>query len=133
MRLKDLAPWIDTWADPNIYAGVPGQGETDAWYNLLLELELTDLQGMPYCGGTADIQKFFDQIQRTILYKAAELAGMPKQVLRAYSKFAEGLKAHNSIDGCIGIARTRKCSIPQGCPLSMMFVGLHMRPWLQQI
>ena len=116
-----------------MYAGVPGQGATDAWYNLLLELELTDLQGTPYCGGTAGIQKFFDQIQRAILYKAAEMAGMPKQVLRAYSKFAGGLKAHNRIDGCIRKAHTRKCGIPQGCPLSMMFVALHMRPWLQQM
>ena len=99
--------------------GIPGQGATDAWYNLLLELELVDLQGTAYCGGTADIQKFSDQIQRGIIYKSAELGGMPMHILGAYERMVENLKAH-----------TRSCAIPQGCPLSMMFVALHMRPWL---
>ena len=55
----------------------PAKGVIDAWFALPLELELKDLQGTPYCGGTADIQQIFDPIQRDIIYKAAELAGMP--------------------------------------------------------
>ena len=65
-----------------------------------------------------------------IIYKAAELAGMPQHILGAYTRFAEHLQAHNSINGNIGKAQTRKCGIPRGCPLSMMFVALHMRPWI---
>ena len=133
MRLSDMEQWIATWADPQMYAGISGQGAVDAWYNLLLELELTDLQGVPYCGGTADMQKFFDQIQRDILYRTAKIGGMPRHILRAYASMAESLQAHNSIDGCIGRPHTRRCGIPQGCPLSMMFVALHMRPWLKQM
>ena len=114
-----------------MYAGIRGQGTTDAWYNLLLELELDDLNGTPYCAGTADIQKFFDQIQRGIVYQAAEVGGMPKHILRAYSSMVEQLQAHNAIAGCIGKAHTRSCGVPQGCPLSMMFVALHTRPWLK--
>jgi hypothetical protein len=60
MRLRDLSQWIAEWALPDMYAGIPGQGATDAWYNLLLELEMDDLQGTPFCGGTANIQQFFD-------------------------------------------------------------------------
>jgi hypothetical protein len=55
---------------------------------------------------------------------------MPKHILRAYTSMVVQLEAHNSIDGCVGNANTRSCGIPQGCPLSMMFVALHMRPWL---
>ena len=55
---------------------------------------------------------------------------MPKHILQAYVSMVENLKAHNAIAGCIGEAHTRGCGIPQGCPLSMMFVALHMRPWL---
>ena len=40
MRLRDMEHWINTWALPGMYAGIPGQGATDAWYTLLLELEL---------------------------------------------------------------------------------------------
>ena len=64
------------------------------------------------------------------MYKAAELGGMPMHVLRVYMSMVEQLKAHNSIDGCVGKAHTMSCGIPQGCPLSMMLVALHMRPWL---
>lgn len=133
MRLKDLSEWISLWALPDMYAGIPGQGATDAWYNLLLELELDDLQGTSYCGGTAYIQKFFDQIQRGIVYKAAEEGGMPKHILNAYTSLVENLQAHNAIAGCIGKGHTRICGIPQGCPLSMMFVAFHMRPWLMEM
>ena len=55
---------------------------------------------------------------------------MPTRILKAYISMFENLKAHNAIAGCIGKAHTRSCGIPQGCPLSMMFVALHMRPWL---
>lgn len=34
--------------------------------------------------------------------------------------------------GGIGQPYRRQCSIPQGCPLSMMIVALIMRPWLQK-
>ena len=47
-----------------------------------------------------------------------------------YVSMIENLKAHNAIAGCIGKAHTRSCGIPQGCPLSMMLVAYHMRPWL---
>ena len=124
---------IVTWALPEMCAGIPGQGAIDAWFTLLIELELKDLQGIPYCGGTADIQKFFDQIQRDIIYKAAELGGMPRNILKAYASFAENLQAHNSINGCIGKAHTRRCGIAQGCPLSMMFVALHVGPWVVEM
>ncbi len=51
MRLRDMEQWISTWALPEMYAGIPGQGAIDAWFSLLLELELKEHQGTPYCGG----------------------------------------------------------------------------------
>ena len=32
--------------------------------------------------------------------------------------------------GGLGTPYTRRCGIPQGCPFSMMFVALLMRPWI---
>ena len=113
MWLKDLSERISLWALPDMYDGIPGQGATDVWYNLLLELELDDLQGTPFCGGIADIQKFFDQIQRGIVYRAVEEGGMPKHILNAYVNLVQNLQAHNSIAGCIGKGHTRIYGIPQ--------------------
>lgn len=60
MRLKDMEQWISTWAVPDMYASTTGQGATDAWYTLLVDFELKDLQGVPYCGGTVDIQNLIE-------------------------------------------------------------------------
>ena len=112
---------------------MPGQGATDAWYQALMDIEEMMLDGTAFCGGAADIHKFFDQIPRDLLYALAELAGMPKDILQAYKNFLENLKIYNGIGSSIGHKYTRRCGIPQGCPLSMTMVALLMRPWLSQM
>ena len=36
------------------------------------------------CGGTAEIQKFFDQIPREMVYELCQAAGMPARMLATY-------------------------------------------------
>jgi hypothetical protein len=88
------------------------------------------LNSIPFVGGTVDIAKCFDQILRLLLYALAKAAGMPTQILDAYRRFQEGLLVHNTIAGGVGTGFKRRCGIPQGCPLSMMFTALLMRPWI---
>ena len=77
-----------------------------------------------------DISKCFDQVNRQLLEQLAKDAGMDLGVLSAYLRYQEGLQIHNSIAGGIGRAFCRRTGIPQGCPLSMLFVTLMLRPWL---
>ena len=84
----------------------------------------------PVLRGAADIHKFFDQIQRDFVYDLAEKAGMPTQVITAYRNFLENLNAYIDIGQGIGHKYSRKCGIPQGCPLSMSIVALLMRAWI---
>ena len=37
---------------------------------------------------------------------------------------------YNTIAGGLGVKYQRRCGIPQGDPLSMMFIALIMRPWV---
>ena len=60
MRLKTLDGWINEWELPEIYAGAGKQGAEDAWYQTMIDLEYLRLDNTAYCGGTADIMKFFD-------------------------------------------------------------------------
>ena len=60
IRLKAMQPWIEEWALEEMFAGVPGQGAVDAWYQALMYVEQMLLEGTPFCGGAADIHKFFD-------------------------------------------------------------------------
>ena len=70
------------------------------------------------------------QIIRELVYRLAEAAGMPRRVLIAYKAFLEQLLVYNCLAGGVGTPYRRKCGIPQGCPFSMMFVALIMRPWI---
>ena len=75
MRLEDCQEWINTWALHEMYAGIPGKGATDAWYEALMLIEGHKLEQQPFFGGVADIAKFFDQLRRPLVYKVAEAAG----------------------------------------------------------
>ena len=81
-----------------------------------------------YCGGTADIAKFFDQIRRTLVYRIAVASGMPASVLTAYKTHLENLLVYNCLAGRVGEPFRRLCGIPQGCPFPMAIVALIMRP-----
>ena len=99
LRLEDMDEWIRTWALPETFAGVPGKGANDAWFEALTTIEGYKLEQQPFCGGVADIAKFFDQLRRLLVYKIAEAAGMPPRVLMAYKAFVENLKIYNSLAG----------------------------------
>ena len=132
MRLEAMEEWTDSWSMSEFYAGTGSQGAEDAWYTLASEIEHYKMHSEDFVGGTADIAKCFDQISRTLVYRLAEKAGMPMAILSAYKRYEESVKVHNTIAKGIGKAFTRKCGIPQGCPFSMMYSSLLMRPWMMK-
>ena len=115
---------------PEMYAGAVTLGAEDAWYEVATDFEHWDLNNIPFVGGTVDIAKCCDQILRMLLYALAKAAGMPVQILDAYRRFQEALLVHNTIAGGVGTGFKRRCGIPQGCPLSMMFTAVLMRAWI---
>ena len=135
LRLKHLQPWTEKWGLPEMYAGVGSQGAEDAWYALAIHIGHLNLLDEDYTGGTVDIAKCFDQINRELVEQLAIRAGMPRGILSAYMRFQEALLVHNSVAGGIGQGFLRRTGIPQGCPLSMLHMALIMRPWIvmQQI
>ena len=69
MRLATLEEWIGSWALQEIYVGIPEMGAVDAWHEALTRIEELKLNGEPFCGGVADIAKFFDQARIGLVYK----------------------------------------------------------------
>ena len=67
MRLKHLDPWIRKWQLDSMYAGVPSKGAADAWHGALSLIENYKLSDQQYCGGVADVMKFFDQLRRDLI------------------------------------------------------------------
>ena len=65
MRLKDMQPWVEQWMTTEMYAGVPGNGATDAWYKVLLGIEQMKAEEQRFCGAATALLKFFDQVTKS--------------------------------------------------------------------
>ena len=65
-----------------------------------------------------------------MVYEVAKAAGMPPRILKAYQSYTENMKVYNCLVGGMGTPYMRRCGIPQGCPFSMMYAALIMRPWI---
>ncbi len=132
-RLRHISPWAQSWKIAGIFAGLPGVGAEDAWYTTAVHIEIAKLTNTPYIGAAADIWKCFDQIFRPLLYTILWHMGIPIGLLQAYRSFLENLMFVNSLAGGLGRPHRRACGIPQGCPLSMLFIAVMFRPWLVMV
>ena len=97
MRLREMEPWVRTWALPEMFAGIPEMGAVDAWMEVTATLENHKLDQTHCCGGTADIAKFFDQLRRSLVYRIAAASVMPEPVLTAYETYLENLLVYNCL------------------------------------
>eukprot|EP00973_Karenia_brevis_P055130 7666161-Karenia_brevis.AAC.1 len=132
-RLKHLAPWYSLWADDCMFAGLPGRSAEDAWYLTALDVESSLISDVHLVGGALDLYKCFDQVIRSMMYVILLLSGIPLPILTAYINYHEHVSCYFSIAGAFGAAHKFPCGIPQGCPLSMLFVALYLRPWILQM
>jgi hypothetical protein len=80
--------------------------------------------------GALDIYKCFDQIVPLLVEVTLSLAGCPWQVLGPYRDMMRGVRAVNMLPQGAGEPYQKRCSIPQGCPFSMMITALLLRPWI---
>ena len=91
------------------------------------------LKDMCYRLGMADIWKCFDQVVPLLAHSILAIAGVPAPTLGAYSRMMNNVTVVNSLSIGIGEPYRRHCSIPQGCPWSMMILALLVRPWIHTI
>ena len=105
-------------------AGVPELGALDAWHKALADIEEMKMDSTLFCGGVADIAKFFEQIRRQVVYRMAKNGGVPTPILAAYTAYIENLLFYNCLAGGVGTPYSRKCGVPQGCPLACFFAKI---------
>ena len=133
LRLRHVSPWIRTWATEDMFAVSPGTGADAAWYRSAALREEALMQSKPFSGTCDDIWKAYDCISRETALAAALAAGFPKGLARAYFNFHKRLEVRNGLALGLGAPRYRALCIPQGCPLSNMFLGILMRPLLLRL
>ncbi len=131
-RLEDLKPWVQHWKCPEMFAGVDFDGAEDAWWQTGIKFEKAALNNQAITGGTADVYKCFDQILRDLLKLLLVTGGMPRRVVDAYTRYMDTLTVVNAVASSLGEPYHLPTGIPQGCPLSMMFIAFMLRPWIMQ-
>ena len=73
MRLQEMSQWVARWNHAALHAGIPGQGACDAWHLTAVDVEETRSDGLHVTGGSLDIYKCFDQLNRHLVLKIAAL------------------------------------------------------------
>jgi len=132
-RMGCLKQWIAQWDHDAINAGVPGKSAQDAWYRLAIKIEEALANGEDIAGASVDVYKCFDQINREVVREVATQAGMPPRILEPYLRFLDDLVIRFQTGKDIGQPHKHRCSIPQGCPFSMMIVALIFIPWINHV
>ena len=116
-----------------MFVGVPGAGAEEGWYLTQLEFELRRRIGSQITAGSIDIFKCFDQTIRPLVYAVARKAGIPEDIIKTYETFVEQMGIVMQIGPALGVEHHHSCSIPQGCPFSMAFIALLLKPWINMM
>ena len=80
-------------------------------------------------GVVADVIKSFDTVDRRILDRVLSSLGLPGWFRHAYFEYHAHVRLRLKLASTLGEPWTRDGGIPQGCPLSMMFIVAMYLPW----
>ena len=81
----------------------------------------------------ADVVKSFDTVDRTILDCVLSRLGLPGWFRHAYFEYHAHVRLRFKLASGLGQPWTRNGGIPQGCPLSMMFIVALYLPWCRYL
>ena len=134
-RLGQLADWFQSWVLASVFSAGGGRGSVEAWYTSSLDIEEV------LCGATdshvhlfvADVVKSFDTVDRTILDRVLSSLGLPGWFRHAYFEYHARVRMRFKLASDLGAPWTRDGGIPQGCPLSMMFIVALYLPWCRYL
>eukprot|EP00974_Lingulodinium_polyedra_P033231 3196486-Lingulodinium_polyedra.AAC.1 len=70
------------------------------------------MTGTPFAGGDVDIRKRFGQLVRPLAVALAAAADVPTGVLRAYSRFMDGLALRLCLVNGLGAAESHRRGVP---------------------
>ena len=76
-RLRQVSAWTRRWSLEEMYAGLPGRGASQAWFDTSLEVERFDMESTEWALGCVDCYKCFDQIVRPLLFRLLLEGGFP--------------------------------------------------------
>ena len=112
-----------------------GRGSVEAWYTTALDIEevLTGAADSDIHLFVADVIKSFDTVDRGVLDLVLSSLGLPAWFRHAYFEYHAQVRLRFKLVAGLGEPWTRDGGIPQGCPLSTMFIVALYLPWCRYL
>ena len=107
----------------------------NAWFSSALDIEECLSGGVDSDVHlfVADVVKSFDTDDRGVLDRVLSSLGLPAWFRHAYIQYHAGVRLRFKLAVGLGESWTRDGGIPQGCPLSMMFIVALYLPWCRYL
>ena len=135
VRLAHLKDWFCSWVPDSVFSAGKGVSSVDAWYATSIDIEevLSHTRHSDFHVFVADVVKSFDTVDRDILDCALGRLGLPAWFRRVYFSFNKEVRLRFKLATGLGVAWRRDGGIPQGCPLSMVFIVALYAPWCRHL
>ena len=135
VRMGQLEAWFKSWVPDSVFSAGGGRGSVEAWYTSALDIEevrsgAADSHVHLF---VADVVKSFDTVDRGILDRVLSSLGLPGWFRHAYFEYHAHVRLRFKLASGLGQSWTRDGGIPQGCPLSMMFIVALYLPWCRYL
>ena len=132
--LRKLRPWIKSWADSDLFGGLPAKGIGDVHDLLHFEIADAKRRNQTVVGCKADIQKCFDSVCVAAALEVWKWLGAPSQLVNVISAFYSGQLRWFSWHGFFHpepVSASR--GLLQGCPTSPALLNGLMTLWLRYV
>ena len=127
-RMNQLDDWFKSWVPDSVFSAGGGRGSVEAWYTSALDIEEV-LSG----AADADVVKSLDTVDKGILDSVLSSLGLLGWFRHAYFEYHAHVRLRFKLASGLGRSWTRDGGIPQGCPLSMMFIVALYTPWCRYL
>ena len=134
-RMTQLEPWFRSWVPDSFFSAGGGRSSVDAWFTTALDIEECLAGGLEQDVHllVADVVKSFDTVDRGILDRVLSSLGLPAWFRHVYFEYHAHVRLRFKLAAGLGEPWTGDGSIPQGCPLSMMFIVALYLPWCRYL
>ena len=130
-RMVQLEDWFKSWVPDSVFSAGSGRGSVEAWYTSALHIEVV-LAGAADSDVhlfVADVIKSFGTVDRSNLDRFLSSIGLPGGFRHAYFEYHAHVRLRFKLASGLSEPLTRDGGIPQGWPLSMMFIVALYLPW----
>ena len=119
----------------SVYSLGNGLSSVEAWFSTALDIEdvLSGTGGDQLHVLVADVITSFDTVDRSILDCTLGRLGLRDWFRKVYFSFHSQVRLRSKLAAGLGESWCRDGGIPQGCPLSMVFIVALYVPWCRRL